>query len=211
MNRVLQFITNGSTPVEVITQVKEVLEGGCGWIQLRLKEFTDDQIIEVITHVKPMCEAHGATLIMNDRVDMAANYNLDGVHLGIDDMPVSEARNILGDDAIIGVTANTIEEILTLCQQPMSYFGIGPMRFTTTKKNLRPEIGLSGYHDIVEAMRQTGVNKPAVAIGGITIEDVFDLLALGLWGVAVSGTIARAPHPKEITKEFMSIVNKFNS
>lgn len=207
---VLQFITDGATPLAVIEQVKDVLEGGCRWIQLRLKDFADSDITEVVEAVKPMCRRHKSMLIMNDRVDIAAKHNLDGVHLGKGDMPVAEARQILGEDAIIGVTANTLEDIIFLSQQPMSYFGLGPMRFTTTKKNLSPEIGLQGYHNLVEGMRATGVTKPAVAIGGITLEDVNDLLELGLWGVAVSGAIAKSKNRKESTEKFMDIISKFN-
>lgn len=211
MEKVLQFITNASTEVGVVEQVAQVLEGGCRWIQLRLKDFDTPAMEKVIERVKPMCLHHKATLIMNDRVDLAAKFKLDGVHVGYEDMPVAEARQILGDEAIIGVTANTIEDIWELSQQPMSYFGIGPMRFTTTKKNLKPLIGLSGYHKIVAAMRETGVTKPAVAVGGIVLDDVNDLLELGMWGIAVSGAIGNAPDIKETTRGFMKIINEFDT
>lgn len=211
MDKVLQFITNGSTVVQIVEQVKAVLEGGCKWIQIRMKNSTDDDIKKVLDQVKPMCNHHGAKLIMNDRVDIAKIFNLDGVHVGFEDMSVEEARNILGENAIIGVTANTIEEIFELSEKPMNYFGIGPMRFTETKRNLRPLIGLEGYHKIMCAMRETGITKPAVAVGGINISDVYDLLDAGLWGVAVSGAIANSSQIKDTTSQFMSIINKFNN
>lgn len=208
-NKMLQFITDGKTKEEIVSQVKAVLRGGCKWIQIRMKDFSDEDIREVVSVVAPQCAEAGAVCIMNDRVDIAKEYGLDGVHLGFGDMSVEEARNILGETTLIGVTANTIEQIIMLSQSPMSYFGIGPMRFTTTKKNLSPEIGLMGYHELVEAMRQTSVNKPAVAVGGITEEDVYDLLDAGLWGVAVSGAIAHTGDPEASTCRFIKIINEF--
>lgn len=209
--KMLQFITDGKTTEEIINQVKAVLKGGCRWIQIRMKEFGDQDIRAAVSAIAPMCAAEGAVCIMNDRVDIAKEYGLDGVHLGFDDMSIEEARNILGENALIGVTANTIEQIIVLSQQPMSYFGIGPMRFTTTKKNLSPEIGLMGYHNIVAGMHETGVTKPAVAVGGITEADVYDLLDAGLWGVAVSGAIAHAADVEAATRRFMQIINEFKS
>lgn len=207
--KILQFITDGSSESELTGQVKQALDGGCRWIQIRMKDFEDKSIENVITSVKPLCKEAGAICIMNDRVDMAARFNLDGVHLGKEDMRVGEARDILGGKAIIGVTANTIEDILELSRQPMNYFGIGPMRYTTTKKRLSPTIGLEGYRSMVSAMKETGITKPAVAVGGITPDDVYDLLDIGLWGVAVSGAIAKSPDPTATTRKFMEIIDKF--
>lgn len=207
--KVLQFITDGNSAEEIISQVKEVIAGGCFWVQLRMKEFPDNDIEKVIEAVKPLADEKGVTLIMNDRVDMASRYSLDGVHLGDDDMSVAEARNILGDKALIGVTANTFEDILLKSQESVDYFGIGPYRYTTTKKNLKSVIGLQGYDYIVNAMKETGIDKPAVAIGGIMLEDVNDLMELGLWGVAVSGAITKASDRKEATEKFMKVIEKF--
>ena len=207
--KMLQFITNGESVDEIVSQVEQSLKGGCRWIQIRMKDFSDTDIESVLRKAVPLCRQHRAVCIMNDRVDMAKLHGMDGVHLGAEDMSVAEARDILGPDALIGVTANTIEQILELSQQSMSYFGIGPMRYTTTKKNLAPFIGLSGYHDIVDAMRQLEVTKPAVAIGGIRLTDVYDLLDAGLWGVAVSGAIADSGDIKGSTEKFMKIINGF--
>lgn len=207
--KVLQFITDGNSAEEIISQIKEVIAGGCFWVQLRMKEFPDNDIEKVIEAVKPLADEKGVTLIMNDRVDMASRYSLDGVHLGDDDMSVAEARNILGDKALIGVTANTFEDILLKSQESVDYFGIGPYRYTTTKKNLKSVIGLQGYDYIVNAMKETGIDKPAVAIGGIMLEDVNDLMELGLWGVAVSGAITKASDRKEATEKFMKVIEKF--
>lgn len=207
--KVLMFITDGKSVDEIVKQVKEVLAGGCFWIQLRMKDFTDEDIEKAIREIKPICDKHGATLIIDDRVDFASKYSLDGVHLGDDDMSVEEARNILGDKVLIGVTANTIEHIILMSQKPMDYFGVGPYKFTTTKKNLKPIIGLQGYHDIFTAMQETGVDKPMVAIGGIDLQDVNDLMEIGIWGVAVSGAIAHSKNPKKTTEEFMNVISGF--
>ena len=136
--KILQFITDGSTPKEVISQIKSVIAGGCKWVQIRMKEATDGEIEEVILAVKPLCAEKQVVLIIDDRVDLASIYGLDGVHLGDDDMSAEEARNILGEKAIIGVTANTFSDILLKSQLPIDYFGIGPYKPTSTKKNLKP-------------------------------------------------------------------------
>lgn len=210
MRKILQFITDGTTSTEIISQIKDAVSGGCRWVQIRMKHFSDKEIENVVESVLQFCRENGVCCIMNDRVDIAAKYQLDGVHLGREDMCVAEARQILGDKAIIGMTANTIEDILLLSQQPINYFGIGPMRFTVTKKNLSPSIGLSGYKEIISFMNDTGICTPAVAIGGITCDDVHELLDIGLWGVAVSSAIAHAGNPKIATSRFLLEINKFN-
>jgi thiamine-phosphate pyrophosphorylase len=118
--------------------------------------------------------------------------NATGVHLGKTDMPPAEARRILGDGFIIGGTANTFEDIRRLTDEGVDYIGLGPFRFTATKKNLSPILGLEGYKDILSRCRAAGIALPVLAIGGITVDDIPALMQTGVSGIAVSSAIRQA-------------------
>ena len=99
--------------------------------------------------------------------------------------------------------ANTFDDIERLSRQGADYIGCGPFRFTTTKKNLAPVIGIEGYRDIIEKMEAAGIDLPVVAIGGITADDIDDILATGVRGIAVSGTVLRAENPVAMMKQII--------
>ena len=191
----LQFITNNSEKYSIAEEVQMALEAGCKWIQLRMKDATDEEVKEVALQLIPMCQENDAFLIIDDRVELVNELRVSGVHLGKEDMDPLQARELLGPHAIIGVTANTAEDIIKWKGKDVDYVGVGPFRFTTTKKTLAPEIGLDGYKQIVEQVRAAGVELPLVAIGGITLDDVDAIMATGVQGIAMSGAIINAPDP----------------
>lgn len=201
----LQFITAPSEQYSVEQQVEMAINGGCRWIQLRMKEASDAEVAAVAQNVIPMCRDNGAILVIDDRVDVVMETKVSGVHLGRNDMEPAQAREFLGPHAIIGCTANTAEDILALAHLDIDYIGLGPYRFTTTKANLSPVIGLEGYREIVSRVRAAGVELPIVAIGGIEADDVEPLLQAGVNGIAMSGAILRAPNPTEYVSD---IINK---
>jgi thiamine-phosphate pyrophosphorylase len=135
------------------------------------------------------CRDHNVKLIINDNVELAKTIGSDGVHLGKSDMNPADARKILGENVIIGGTANTFEDIERLAKQNVNYIGLGPFRFTSTKKNLSPVLGLEGYENILKQCRANGIRIPVIAIGGITVADVNTLTSIGLYGIAVSSAI----------------------
>ena len=204
----IQFITNYHENISLTEQTEYVLEAGCRWVQLRLKGADDAEIYMVGKALRALCDQYEATLILDDVVRMVPVIGADGVHLGKQDMPVDEARKLLGPDKIIGGTANTFEDVERLAKQGANYIGCGPFRFTTTKKNLSPLLGLQGYAAILEQMQQKQIDLPLIAIGGITTEDVPDLVALGVSGIAVSGAILEAPKPEVMMRRFIRIENK---
>ena len=114
---------------------------------------------------------NATTFILNDRVELAALIGADGVHLGKNDMSPMEARSILGPQAIIGGTANTFDDILRLIDESVDYIGLGPFRFTSTKKNLSPVLGIEGYAHIFQLCKEHNINIPIVAIGGLDKSD----------------------------------------
>ena len=201
--RAIQFITHETETIVYVEGARMALEGGCRWIQLRMKDASDDEVRKAAAEIQPMCKAHDAIFLLDDRVELAKELKADGVHLGKNDMPVDEARRVLGEEFIIGGTANTFEDIERLARQGADYIGCGPFRFTTTKKNLAPVIGIEGYRDIIEKMEAAGIDLPVVAIGGITADDIDDILATGVRGIAVSGTVLRAENPVAMMKQII--------
>lgn len=199
----LQFITNKSDRYSIAEEVQMAIEGGCRWIQLRMKDATDEEMREVAMELIPMCRETDTFLIIDDRVSVVNDLKVSGVHLGKEDMDPIEARELLGPHAIIGVTANTAADILKYKGKDVDYVGLGPFRFTTTKKNLAPELGLEGYRTIVKEVRDSGMEIPIVAIGGITADDIEPLMSTGVNGIAVSGAIINADDPMLYTSSIM--------
>jgi len=184
------------------------LEGGCRWIQMRLKGTprpSDPSPRQCAEAMQQMCRDYGATFIIDDNVLLAHDIHADGVHLGHSDMPIHEARQLLGSHYIIGGTANTIADIQHIAAEGADYIGCGPFRFTDTKKNLAPTLGLKGYQQLLSAMREQNIHLPVVAIGGITLQDIPHLLHIGVSGIAISGAILSAPNPIAATQQFLHI------
>lgn len=204
----LQFITNTDCKVPVHEQVLAVIEGGCKWVQIRMKDAPDDDIRRVVEIIKPKCIEKEVFLIINDRVELAKELNVGGVHLGKEDMPPSKARMILGPAAVIGVTANTFADIIAVSALDIDYYGIGPYKNTTTKKNLAPILGLEGIRKICYEMAEKNIEIPHVAVGGIEYDDILPLLEAGVNGVAVSGAIANAKDIVKETEKFVSLFPK---
>ena len=208
-NYKLQFITHFNKEYSYIDSARIALEGGCRWVQLRMKDADEALLEETAITVQAMCRKYGATFIIDDNVLLAKRIKADGVHLGKKDMPIAEARKILGEQFIIGGTVNTFEDILHHMRNGSpDYFGCGPFRFTSTKKNLAPTLGYEGYRDITRRMRENNITVPVVAIGGICKEDIPSLLECGIDGIALSGSILNAASPIDEMLEITKIINK---
>lgn len=192
----LQFITSGIDRYEYShsSAASILIDNGCKWVQLRMKDATRDELRHEAERLRELTR-NKATFIIDDDVAMVGEVDADGVHLGKNDMPVREARAILGPGKIIGATANTFEELSKAVEDGADYIGVGPFRFTNTKKNLAPVLGLDGYRAIMSQCRDAGITIPVVAIGGITAEDIHDLMSTGITGIAVSGALLRTPDP----------------
>lgn len=202
----IQFITHSNNRYGYVDGARLALEGGCRWVQLRMKEATEAEFMAAAAEIGRLCKEHGATFVLDDHVEWVEKTGADGVHLGKNDMPIDEARKILGSDKIIGGTANTFEDVERLYRHGADYIGCGPFRFTTTKKNLSPVLGLEGYQHIVDQMKSHGINLPIVAIGGILESDIKSILATGVSGIAVSGGILNAENPAEEMQRFLKLV-----
>jgi thiamine-phosphate diphosphorylase len=185
----LYFITMDEAPIGPVDQVKAACEAGIRWIQLRMKQASDAVVRETALAAMSICDTRGCVLIINDRVEIAAAVGAHGVHLGNEDMGVAKARLLLGEDKIIGGTANTPDDIRRHFFQGADYVGLGPYRYTTTKKNLSPVLGLEGYRQAISLMAKERITIPVFAIGGIELEDARVLMEAGLYGIAFSGML----------------------
>ena len=201
----LQFITHYTQEYSYIDSARIALEGGCRWIQLRMKDTSEELMTETALKVQEMCKEYGATFIIDDNVMLAKRIGADGVHLGKNDMPITEARQIVGEEFIIGGTVNSFDDVLYHTNTtPPNYFGCGPFRFTSTKKNLAHILCYDGYQNIINKMKNYNIKTPIVAIGGITKDDIPKLLDIGVSGIALSSSILKAKNP---IKEMQDIIN----
>lgn len=188
----LYFISQQTATKTHITAIEEALQAGCRLVQLRVKNQSEAVVLEQAKAAKVLCDKYNARLIVNDFPHVAKAVSAWGIHVGLQDMPVAEVRAIVGDQTIIGGTANTFEHIQQRVKEGVNYIGLGPFRFTATKEKLSPVLGLEGYQRIMHQMKTAGIQMPIVAIGGIVPEDVPGLINAGVYGVALSGAITNA-------------------
>lgn len=202
----LQYISQGITAEEQLINIKAALEAGCKWVQLRFKNAAEDEYRAVAQEVKKVCEKDNAVFIINDHPHIAKQIDADGVHLGLQDMPIAEAKKIIGEGKIIGGTANTLANVLQRYKEGCSYVGVGPYRFTTTKEKLSPILGLPGFEKIMNELLQQNIPIPVYAIGGILPEDVKGIIDAGVYGVAVSGIITRHLNKKILVQQINTVL-----
>lgn len=204
----LQYITQETEHLTHIDCVREACIAGIKWIQLRVKNKSEEEYLTIAKEAKIICDLYDVKLIINDNVNVAKQINAYGIHLGKSDMNPTEARQLLGKNSIIGGTANTIEDVITLINNKVDYIGLGPFQFTSTKKNLSPVLGLEGYYKIVQRLTELqSKNKipPIIAVGGIKTEHVKDLMKTGIYGIAVSELLtndfSKTPLLKELIEQ----------
>jgi thiamine-phosphate pyrophosphorylase len=189
----LHYISQGSTAEEHISNIEQACSYGVELVQLRLKDLDENTLLQTAKKVREITAHFQTRLIINDYYKIAKEVKADGVHLGESDASPAKARKHLQKFQMIGGTANTYGECLKLITQKVDYIGLGPFRFTKTKENLSPILGVDGYADIVKKLKS---NIPIIAVGGIILGDVDDILTTGVHGIAVSG---------EITNDFNTI------
>lgn len=171
--------------------VRLLLAGGATFIQLRDKDASAKDLLDAARECLVLTRPAGAKLIINDRVDVALTADADGVHLGQDDLTVEEAREILGQDKIIGLSTHSLEQFQAALQTSADYLAVGPVYATTTKENPSPVVGL----ELVSAAKAL-TDRPLVAIGGINLERAPAVLAAGADSVAVISALY--PWPKKL-------------
>lgn len=189
----LHYISQGATPKEHLENIQKACASGAELVQLRLKNLSEKKILKTALEAREITNHFQTRLIINDHYKIAKETKADGVHLGLTDTNPKIARKELFSWQIIGGTANTLQDCQQRIEEDVDYIGLGPFRFTSTKDNLSPVLGLNGYSLILEELK---TKTPVIAIGGITTNDVADILKTGVSGIAISG---------EITKDFNKI------
>jgi thiamine-phosphate pyrophosphorylase len=189
----LHYISQAPEKGSHLRAIAQVLAAGVKWVQLRVKEQTEEEVLVMAIAASALCKSYGAKLIVNDFPEIALKADAWGVHLGLDDMPVTEARALLGKDKCIGGTANTFADILRRVEEGADYIGLGPFQFTTTKKNLSPLLGLEGYEKLMQQVRDARIEIPVIAIGGINLTHIPAILKTGVHGIAVSSALTKDP------------------
>ena len=181
-------------------QIEEALKGGVIIVQLREKQLSEDELVAEAVQIKELCRRYEVPLIINDNVDAALKSGADGVHVGIEDAPVSEIRRRAGDDFIIGATAKTTEQAKAAEAAGADYLGVGAVFPSPTKKNairITPQ-------DLREICGSVAI--PAVAIGGITGDNVSEIKGGGMAGVAVVSAIFAAQDIQKAAAELKTKV-----
>jgi thiamine-phosphate pyrophosphorylase len=201
------FITINHPGLSHANQAIRAYQAGCKWVQLRMKDSSEHEIEVEIKKILPVANAHNAILLINDNVELTLKTGAHGVHIGKKDMCPAEARKLLGPDFIIGGTANTCEDVLSLMDRGVDYVGMGPFRFTTTKKNLSPVLGKEGYYQTMSQLMGMGKNIPIIAIGGILPNDIEDLLPCGIHGIAAAGAILAENNIELNIKKYQHIIH----
>ncbi len=200
---VLYLVLEPSTPTdELIALVEASLDGGVDVVQLREKSLTDREMLERASRLRHLTDLFGAKLIVNDRIDVALAAAADGVHLGVDDLPLASAFEIAPIGFEIGYSPEDQHQVHAAQTAGATYLGLGPIHVTTSKTDAGDPIGVAGFE-----FRAAGSKLPAIAIGGIQPADVAQLLTSGAAGVAVMSAITRSTDPREMAAQFRSVLD----
>lgn len=189
-------------PRTILEQTTEALRGGATTIQLRDKELAGRELLELACALAELCRKAGAMFIVNDRLDIAMLSGAHGVHVGQDDLPVDAVRRICPPDFIVGVSVQTREQAIAAKKQGADYFGIGAVVHTSTKDEAAA-LGLEG----VKAVAQT-TDLPSVAIGGINLDNVRDVMKTGVQGISLISAIVGVDDICARTKEFLQLIDE---
>lgn len=189
----LHYISQGDSLEEHLENINKACSAGVELVQLRLKNKNEATLLKTAEKAKEITDNYQTRLLINDHYKIAKMIKCDGVHLGKTDTCPTKAKKHLYSWQIIGGTANTLQDCKTLIEKKVDYIGLGPFRFTNTKHNLSPILGLNGYGKLIEELK---TEIPIIAVGGITVADISEILATGVYGIAASG---------ELTKDFNKI------
>jgi thiamine-phosphate pyrophosphorylase len=191
-------IQNRYTHVDI---AEMAVKGGADMVQFRDKEMPTGEMINTAKFIAKICRKKNVTFIVNDRIDVVLSSDADGIHLGISDIPVHEARKLLGKDKIIGGTAHSLEEAYIAEKEGADYIGYGHIYPTYSKYKPENPKGISGLKEILQ-----NIKTPIIAIGGIDLDNSRDIISAGCYGIAVIGSVVRAEDPEKAVKLLRRVV-----
>jgi thiamine-phosphate pyrophosphorylase len=182
-----------------IAQAQTACEAGVNWIQYRCLSKTDEEMLPEIHQIAAICDDWGATLILTNHYHLLNEVDAQGVHIEDLEADFLAIKNSIGEDKTLGGSATNINQLKNLQQQGVDYAGFGPFAATQTKPNVYPLLGLEGYRDLKNYRE---ISLPVIAVGGIRLENVANLLATGIYGIAVSAAVNSVENPGTVLKEF---------
>jgi len=196
----LHVITPDRADPQVLDTTAAIIAAGARCVQVRLKSGSDRTRLRFANEVVALTRPVGGLCLIDDRADVAAASGANGVHVGLDDLPVRVARALLGPAAVVGATARDAETARRLEAEGATYLGVGPGYASTTKRHGLPDpLGPAGLEKVAVA-----VDIPVIAISGVTVESVSQLLAAGAYGVATIAAVYGAPDPAEAVGAFLA-------
>jgi len=199
----LHYLTQDLPNRSHIEQTEIACKQGANWIQYRCFSKNDVELIDELHQVASICDDWGATLILTDHYHLLDKIDAQGVHLENMKADFKEIREIISDEKTLGASANSIFDIQRIVDSGVvDYIGCGPFGLTNTKPNDYPVLGIEGYETIVQEMNKRGIDIPVLAVGGVIIDDVENLLKTGIYGIAVSAAINLSEDPGAALKEF---------
>jgi len=198
----LQFITHDIEQHSHIEQAKIACEAGAKWIQYRCLTKSDDELLKDINVIAELCDDWGATLIVTDHIHLNGKADIQGFHIEDMDADFRQLREELGEAITIGGSSNTVEGLLRIAEEGADYAGFGPFKVTTTKPNNAPLLGLEGYKDAIAILQQQQIELPILAVGGVTLNDIDELLKTGVFGIAASSAINQAEDMRSAYLDF---------
>jgi thiamine-phosphate pyrophosphorylase len=188
-----------------LAELARLIAGHATLVQLRDKHVSTRAMVEEARRLRAVLEP--VPFVVNDRVDVALAAEADGVHLGQDDMTAAEARLLLGQTAIIGLSVKTVAQAREAPLELIDYVAIGGVYATTSKDNTAAPIGIAGLREVVGALRMREPDFPICAIAGITAANAAEVIAAGADGVAVISALSRAPDPRAAARELRGVVD----
>ncbi len=191
-------VAGGRSVVEI---ARQAIAGGATMLQLRDKRSPDRDVLASATAISQLCRTESTPFIVNDRVDIAYACGADGVHLGHDDLPPAVARKLLGENAIIGMSAGNLDELAAALPARPDYLGVGPMYATRTKNDAGAPVGPA----MIRTLREAAPVIPLVGIGGITTENAAAVIAAGADGIAVVSAVVGAQNVEAATRALRAL------
>jgi len=201
------FITHDHPTTSHLEQVQMACEAGAKFIQYRCLTKTDEELIAEIHAIAETCDDWGTTLIIANHYHLLAEVDAQGVHIEDIQADFVFIRKEIGEGKTLGASANTLADIIRIAESSVvDYIGCGPFATTQTKPNNFPLLGVEGYRKIAEEMRLANITIPALAVGGVQLQDVAELIKTGIYGVAVSAAVNVADDPRVVIKEFRKML-----
>ncbi|RZK59976.1 MAG: thiamine phosphate synthase [Pedobacter sp.] len=202
----LHFITHDIPQSSHIEQVQVACEAGAKWIQYRCLSKADEELLSDINEIAEICDDWGATLIVTNHIHLKGKADIQGFHIEDMDADFIALRKQIGEEFTLGGSANTVEDLIRLSKEGADYAGFGPFNITTTKPNDYPLLGIKGYANAIEKLKTENIDLPILAVGGVTLSDIPQLLKTGIYGVAASSAINQAENIYEAYLDFYKAI-----